>query len=122
MQLKKYLVQHGRDNILKDNRLVRRGREDFIEMVSLVAHGIGTHGQFHGLPFDTLCRDNDAAIFLDLALIAPSTAHNYMDIRVLTRREIILSIFPLGTGNRLGARGSLYAHQVGVRRLQGLSR
>lgn len=75
-----HLVQNGLDYIVKEHSLVCSGRKNLVELVCLVAERAGAHGELDILALDTFGLDNNTAVLAQLAVIATSAAHNYIDI------------------------------------------
>lgn len=63
--------------------MISSGREDLVELICLVAESAGTHGKFNLLTLDTFCGNNNTTVFAQLTVIAASTAHNYVDVRLM---------------------------------------
>jgi hypothetical protein len=75
-----HLVKNWFDYIVKEHSLVCCRRENLVELVCLVAERAGTHGELDILALDALGLNNNTAVFAQLAVIATSATHNYIDI------------------------------------------
>lgn len=95
-----HLVQNGLNNVVKEHSLVCSGRENLVELVCLVAERARAHGELDVLALDTFGLDNNTAVLAQLAVIATSAAHNYIDVRLVVLFLMVeVAFFSLSTLN-----------------------
>ena len=75
-----YLVQDGRDDLLEDHVLICGGREDFVELVCLVAHGAWSHGQLDLGAFHAIRLDDNTTVFAHFAVVPPPASDDNIDV------------------------------------------